>query len=116
MRTSMRRHCLSLDLLLASSERNRVDLWDHHRVGASTLLQPRPELVGAAIKGIGEHPALFVAQRLHDILPEVVSRTASASHLAEFKSLWTPCGSLSPMASASCQPFLRSTRPSKPSR
>ncbi len=39
------------------------------------------------------------------------SRTSSASHLAQFSSRCTPCGSCSPMASAICQPFLRSTLP-----
>jgi hypothetical protein len=33
-----------------------------------------------------------------------------------FSRRWTPCGSASPMASAICQPFLRSTLPSKPTK
>jgi hypothetical protein len=34
----------------------RWSLWEHHRLGAPMLLQPRPELVGATVEGVCRHP------------------------------------------------------------
>src|SRR5215217_4599622 len=46
-----------LYLLLASSERNRVGLRNHHRVGTPSLLQPHPEGVGPPVEGVRDHPS-----------------------------------------------------------
>src|SRR3712207_6262838 len=44
------------------------------------------------------------------------SRTASASQRAAFKRRCAPCGPCSPISSAICQPFLRSTLLRRPAR
>jgi len=64
---------------------------------------------------IYDQHGITLAKLFNDIVAKEL-QAASGSHYARSRKCCTPLGVASPIHSAGCQPFLRSTEPSKPFR